>query len=168
MFPHTILEPQDDPAFLTIVDRIVGNLVRQNCPDEVHLIHIDNWFDRKWLRFSGYGLVPFLRGNPYREVAKEEYNQDQKTFPPFTPNRVVAQYLFCHMADGHYGGTAAGPSRPSPSPPTEFGESAPTSDDLHKVRAVFVVLVCVGGERPGQSIGLRRPRSTRRCLVCGV
>jgi phytoene/squalene synthetase len=29
-------------------------------------------------------------------------SQNQLTFPPFTPNRVVAQYLFCRVTDGGY------------------------------------------------------------------
>src|SRR4051812_48905705 len=101
MFPHTNLEPQDDPAFLAIIDRMIANLVSRNGPDEVHLIHIDNWFDRKWLRFSGYGIVR-NPDNPFSEVAKEEKNKDKKPFPPFTPNRIVAQYLYCRMSDGNY------------------------------------------------------------------
>jgi hypothetical protein len=130
MLPHTTLEPQDDPAFLAIVDRLIANLVRRNRPDEVHLIHIDNWFDRKWLRFSGYGIVPFLPGNPYREVAKAEHTQTQKTFPPFTPNRIVAQYLYCRMPGGDY----------EERPPAQLVHARgcrPSSENLHRRVADF-------------------------------
>ncbi len=99
--PCTVLEPQDDPAFLAIVDHIIAALVCQDRPDEVYLVHIDNWFDRKWLRYSGYGVVAF-HGSPWVFVAKEEHRQEQLTFPPFTPNRVVAQYFFGRVADVSY------------------------------------------------------------------
>jgi hypothetical protein len=94
MLPHTSLEPQDDPAFLAVVDRLVVSLVRRDWPEEVYLIHIDNWFDHKWLRFSGYGIIAFPGGYPWIVTAKEEHRQEQLTFPPFSPNRVVAQYFF--------------------------------------------------------------------------
>ena len=68
----------------------------------MYLIHIDNWFNRKWLRYSGYGVVAFPDGYPWILVAKEEHHQKQLTFPPFTPNRVVAQYLFCRVAEAVY------------------------------------------------------------------
>ena len=102
MLPHTVLEPRDDPAFLTVVDRIIAALVRQSWPEDVYLIHVDNWFDRKWLRYSGYGVIAFPEGYPYILTAKAEHRQDQLTFPPFTPNRIVAQYLFCRIGQGAY------------------------------------------------------------------
>jgi hypothetical protein len=102
MLPHTVLEPQDDPAFLVVVDRIVAGLACRDEPDEVYLVHIDNWFDHKWLKYSGYGVVAFPGGYPWFPVAKKEHHQTQLTFPPFTPNRVVAQYLFGRVADRRY------------------------------------------------------------------
>ena len=100
--PSTVVEPQDDPAFLAIVDHIIAALVYQDRPEEVYLVHIDNWFDHKWLRYSGYGVIAFPQGYPWILVAKEEHRQEQLTFPPFTPNRVVAQYLFCRVANASY------------------------------------------------------------------
>jgi hypothetical protein len=38
MLPHTVLEPQDNPAFLGVVDRIIAALVRRDRPVEVYLI----------------------------------------------------------------------------------------------------------------------------------
>jgi hypothetical protein len=102
MLPRTVLEPQDDPAFLAVVDRILATLVCQDRPDDLYLVHIDNWFDRKWLRYSGYGVIAFPQGYPWILVAKEEHRQKQLTFPPFTPNRVVSQYLFCRVANVGY------------------------------------------------------------------
>jgi hypothetical protein len=101
MLPHTQQEPRDDSAFLAAVDRIIASIVTRDRPEEVYLVHIDNWFDHKWLRYSGYGAVPF-HGGLSIHTAKKEHYQDYLTFPPFTPNRVVAQYLFCRVADCDY------------------------------------------------------------------
>jgi len=99
MLPRTMAEPRDDPAFLSVVDLILAVLVSRDEPTEVYLVSIDNWFDHKWLTYSGYGGVPFYTSNG---VALAEHHQDQLTFPPFTPNRVVAQYLFCRVTSGGY------------------------------------------------------------------
>jgi hypothetical protein len=102
MLPHTVLEPRDDPAFLAVVDRLVAAVVRRDRPEEVYLVHIDNWFDQKWLGYSGSGVSAFPGGYPWFLTAKEEHRQDHLTFPPFTPSRVVAQYLFCRIGDEVY------------------------------------------------------------------
>jgi hypothetical protein len=106
MFPQTILEPQDDPQFLAVVDRLIAGLAQRDRPEEIRTIVIDNWFDHKWLRYSGYGIVA-LHGNPWMPVAKEEHRQDQLTFPPFPPNRVVAEYFFARGSNGEYDEQAA-------------------------------------------------------------
>ena len=103
MFPHTQLEPRDDPAFLNLLDKIIAGLVRTEPPEDVYLVHIDNWFGPKWLKYSGKGVVAFPYG--YTNdivVALDDHYQEQLTFPPFTRNRVVAQYYFCRLANGAY------------------------------------------------------------------
>jgi hypothetical protein len=102
MLPHTFVEPQDDPAFLAVVDRIVAALVHRDQPADVFLVHIDNWFDHKWLRYSGTGIVDMAECYPFFDVALDGHSQEQLTFPPFAPSRVVAQYLFSKLTDGSY------------------------------------------------------------------
>jgi hypothetical protein len=94
MMPHTFLEPCDDPTFLATVDRLIGSCVRQEAPQEVHLVHIHNWFGPKWLGFSGKGRVGFFYGCVTPDTALSAFRQKQLTFPPFSPNRIVAQYCF--------------------------------------------------------------------------
>jgi hypothetical protein len=100
MLPQTLQEPRDDPAFLAAVDRIIASLVMRDLPEDVYLVPIANWFDHKWLRYSGYGAVPYHGLSIH--VVKGEHRQDKLTFPPFTPSRVVAQYRFCRLAGGGY------------------------------------------------------------------
>jgi hypothetical protein len=98
-----VLEPQDDPDFLAIVDRIILRLVRRQRPEEVYLVHIDNWFGPKWLKYSGRGVVAFPDGYAQDTVvALDDHYQDHLTFPPFSRNRVVAQNLFRHVGEGEY------------------------------------------------------------------
>ena len=48
----------DDSDFLGLLGSLVGGLVARLNPEEVWIVHIDNWFDHKWLEFSGTGTVP--------------------------------------------------------------------------------------------------------------
>jgi len=52
----------------------------------LHLIHIDNWFDHKWLAFSGKALGAL-------GIWKKG---DRLTVPPFVPSRVLAQQSWYH------------------------------------------------------------------------
>ena len=82
----------DDPVFISLIERITVRLFAQGDSDEVFIIEIKNWFDHKWLKFSGIGRVPFnyvLDDHP--QVALDEFFQDKITFPPFTPNRILRQ-----------------------------------------------------------------------------
>jgi hypothetical protein len=89
------LNPQDgdDRRFLEIVGRIVA--VIPEAIRDIWIVRIDNWFDHKWLRFSGIGRVPFEHHRPsHPGVALDEFSQDQLTFPPFSPSRIVRQDLW--------------------------------------------------------------------------
>lgn len=87
---------KDDSDFIRLVSSIVEHTINQIRPVEVFIIQIDNWFDHKWLEFSGKGIVYFdssgLRGSV--DAALDEFRQDKITFPPFTPNRVIGQRYF--------------------------------------------------------------------------
>jgi hypothetical protein len=100
MRPKTEQEPLDDPAFLNTVDRLTTALLGLHNPDELYLIRLDNWFDQKWLGFSGIGRVRF-DGAPM-EVALDDLSQDQLTFPPSTPKRVVTEHYFARTTKGYF------------------------------------------------------------------
>jgi hypothetical protein len=78
-------------------------LIDQDEPQELWIIQIDNWFDHKWLRFSGIGIVDyrFPAFMNRDDGALDEFYQDKVTFPPFTPNRVLSQWSF-ERVDDHY------------------------------------------------------------------
>ena len=83
-------DPSDDPEFIRLIETIVRRLDDQLEPEEVFVIEIRNWFDHKWLNFSGKGRVPF--DSPFARhpgVALDVFYQDKLTFPPFTPKRIL-------------------------------------------------------------------------------
>ena len=53
------LKPDDDPQFGEIVGRVISGLLSANPVEKVFVVRIDNWFDHKWLTFSGIGRVRF-------------------------------------------------------------------------------------------------------------
>ena len=80
--PLLIPGPSDDPGYIDAIARLIGGAAGSEQINDVRVFKIDNWFDHKWLQFSG-------------NIA---YNvgvwQKRTTVPPFVPNRVVWQ--------GHY------------------------------------------------------------------
>src|SRR6186713_3059208 len=91
--PELDVQDRDDRRFLGIVKRLLDQV-----PDEIRdlwIVRVDNWFDHKWLRFSGKGRVPFDDPRPsHPGVALDEFSQDKLTFPPFSPRRIVRQDLW--------------------------------------------------------------------------
>ena len=97
----------DDPGFVEVLNSLVNGLISRHEPEVLWIIQIDNWFDHKWLRFSGTGGIAsgFLFGGlgsfgKYDQV-KVEFYQDKVTFPPFTPNRVLGQWSYIRTGDDY-------------------------------------------------------------------
>ena len=75
---HLNIGKLDNPEFISKVENVIKNQSRNSLPKEFYIIKIDNWFDYKWLNFSGTIL---------HEVSV--WNSDQVSIPPFHPNRVL-------------------------------------------------------------------------------
>ena len=84
----------DDPYFIELANRIVRGLLVRHKPDEAWIVQIDNWFDHKWVKFSGYGLIASNIPMDRYDTVKAESFQEKVTFPPFTPNRVLGQWSY--------------------------------------------------------------------------
>jgi hypothetical protein len=100
----------DDNDFIPLVQSVLSGLLAQGRPEQVWIIHIDNWFDHKWLRFSGNGIVKFWPGvGPIAsdfiinrvDSSKSPLYQERLTFPPFAPDRVLGQWSYSH-GNGEY------------------------------------------------------------------
>jgi hypothetical protein len=100
----------DDNDFVLVVRAIVEGVLARHAPKFAWVIQVDNWFDHKWLRFSGNGSVAnphFARIMPGDSLAvrfdsvKAEFNQSKVTIPPFSPNRILGQWPFIRF-DNEY------------------------------------------------------------------
>jgi hypothetical protein len=116
----------DDPAFVELLKQLIAQLVCEEFPEQIFVMKIDNWFDHKWLNFSGIGRVGFFEHfRLERDTALDEFSQDHVTFPPFTPNRVIGEYYFLRNERGEFL-----PSLKAPF--VHERKLAPSADNLHK------------------------------------
>jgi hypothetical protein len=74
----------DDPAFLSLAQRIVNGAIADLHVREVYVVHVDNWFDFKWLGWWSWSKAGLER----------------LVVPPFNPNRVRGQKHFIRDVDG--------------------------------------------------------------------
>ena len=126
-----LIKPNDDPQFVELVNHIISGLVNDTFPDEIFVMKIDNWFDHKWLKFSGIGRVGFFEDfRLERDTALDEFWQDKITFPPFTPKRVIEEYYFLRDESGAYSSSTRAPL-------IHERKLAPSCQNLHKRVAKF-------------------------------
>ena len=71
----------DDVGFLLLAQRIVNGAVAAMQIREVHLVHVDNWFDCKWLGW------------------RSRRGEDELRVPLFSPNRIRSQKHFVWDVD---------------------------------------------------------------------
>ncbi|MFI5453949.1 MAG: hypothetical protein ACHRXM_00700 [Isosphaerales bacterium] len=86
----------DDLAFLELAQQIVNGALAALQVHEVYLVHVDNWFDFKWLGFWSRGESKELR---------------KLYVPPFNPNRVRLEKHFLWDAN-RSNWTSAGQGKP--------------------------------------------------------
>ena len=70
----------DDVVFLSLTQRIVNGAIAELGMREVFLVHVDNWFDRKWLGWWSR-------------------RDEELRVPTFTPNRVLSEKHFLWKAE---------------------------------------------------------------------
>jgi len=75
-------KPNDNTNFILNCEKIITNSIRLWQPSEIYINRVDNWFDKKWLGFSGklLGEVSVWKSN--------------LTIPPFHPNRIESSDSF--------------------------------------------------------------------------
>lgn len=93
----------DDNDFIEVFNAMLRRLLAEAGSEQLWVIQIDNWFDHKWLGFSGKGAVDFQFPDFMKRFdgAVEEFYQDRLTFPPFNPNRVMSQWSFQRSGQGY-------------------------------------------------------------------
>lgn len=82
----------DAEDFKEIVNTIVSNLIETFNPDEISIVRIKNWFDHKWLNYSGKQILKYdTKTHPSIPFVLEPYWNKEITVPPFNPNRVLSE-----------------------------------------------------------------------------
>jgi hypothetical protein len=100
----------DDPEFIDLVSRVIDRSALIGQPHGIFVVKIDNWFDERWLNFSGKGRVGVSYGNlAVPDTVLDEFRQDKITFPPFNPRRVINERYFEREVDGGYQPSIAQP-----------------------------------------------------------
>ena len=57
----------DDNDFIDLLNALLNAFLVQQTPEQLWVIQIDNWFDHKWLRYSGSGIAfGSIVAHPYR------------------------------------------------------------------------------------------------------
>lgn len=82
----------EDSRITNIVQAALQGLVREQEPQRVYVVKIDNWFSQKWRGF-GCKYMGALGATWKREFP----------IPPFHPNRVRAQWQFGRLESGSFG-----------------------------------------------------------------
>jgi hypothetical protein len=77
----------DDPQFIEIASQILNSAINCYEPNEVYVVHLDNWFNHKWNAFAA--VIDLQLGI---------WKLDSLRKPPFNPNRIMSQSYF-HVDD---------------------------------------------------------------------
>lgn len=87
---------QDDPRFVQLAENVIVSCVDMYSPVWFSVMHLDNWFDEKWLGFSGKFLG----------AVGVWHRTDNLRFPPFIPSRIQKSTGY-ERKDGGYEGRPA-------------------------------------------------------------
>ena len=68
----------DNPEFISNIEMIIKDQIEKWKPRDLYLTRIDNWFDDKWVKFSGTIM---------HEISV--WTLIDVTIPPFHPNRCL-------------------------------------------------------------------------------
>ena len=91
----------DAEGFKEIIDHLTFKLLELHSPDEVAVIRIKNWFDHKWLNYSGQGPQKHdLHAEPGIPFVLKPFWREEITVPPFNPNRVLSTTFY--KPDGNH------------------------------------------------------------------
>ena len=103
----------DDKRFLTALNGLVAIIVKDYEPEDIYVVRIKKWFDHKWLKYSGKGIVQLPErgadvprtgyGKLEWDSALDEFYGEKLTFPPFSPKQVGKEICWKRSKDGIYG-----------------------------------------------------------------
>ncbi|PCJ64887.1 MAG: hypothetical protein COA58_11480 [Bacteroidetes bacterium] len=77
----------DNPNFILNCEKIIQNRIELWKPNDVFVNRIDNWFDEKWMKFSG------------TIMSELSIWKGETTIPPFHPNRIESSDFYQKAAE---------------------------------------------------------------------
>jgi hypothetical protein len=96
----TEADKDDAPGFIEIINKIMAISIFQWNIDEIMVIKIKNWFDHKWLNYSGKKIIHFECLHPDNVAMADDW-KERVTIPPFNPNRVLSEQFFRKRSTGN-------------------------------------------------------------------
>lgn len=94
-------DENDAEEFIEIVNRLMAVTIFQWGVDEIMNVKIKNWFDHKWLNYSGKKIIHYENTLHPDKVAISNDWKEKITFPPFNPNRVLSEQYFRKKSTGN-------------------------------------------------------------------
>jgi hypothetical protein len=91
----------DSTEFIIILDEIINRIIVRDDIAKISVVRIKNWFDHKWLNYSGKGVIHFTETTHPDKVALTNFWKEKITVPPFNPNRVLSELSFHKRATGN-------------------------------------------------------------------
>ena len=88
------IESGDANDFIISLNKIVGKFIDEKDINEICLIRIKNWFDHKWLNYSGKSVIEYRGGGGLIDSSLNNEWREKITVPPFNPNRVLSELFF--------------------------------------------------------------------------
>lgn len=154
----------DDPGFIEVLNSILSELIAEHAPDQFWVIQIDNWFDHKWLGFSGMGLIASnIPLNTYDTVKAESYQQ-KGDIPAVHAKQGGRAVLICAGWESLRRVCAASVASQQRTK-TQRDESPTTNSRFYALWMFVVVQRQHCCERQGECDGLRRHSRSGRMLV---
>ena len=103
---RNIILPEDDDsnAFISLINYTIDNIIHEYDVKEIVYVKIENWFDHKWLNYSGNSVIKFDFGGLealQRDAALQPEWREKISIPPFNPNRVVYSKYYLTKATGN-------------------------------------------------------------------
>jgi hypothetical protein len=93
---------KDDPGFVSLLESMIMNLLKESATEEVYVFQLNNWFDHKWLNYSGQGVLSGEDDEQADQVKLTEFHKKRITIPAFNPKRIILQKYYRKNKDNNY------------------------------------------------------------------
>ena len=90
-----VVDESDDLKFISVVNQIITSISQAKPFEIVSITKVNNWFDHKWLNYSGKEADQFESGGLVNnDMALSTKWKERITFPAFNPNRILSSRTY--------------------------------------------------------------------------